>query len=67
ACIRSLGECPCPRCMVKKKNIPLFGLVRDMENRPKLPRTDSQARRDLVEKARKYIFDKGKSVKSSVI
>ncbi|KAI6112660.1 hypothetical protein F5141DRAFT_1003094, partial [Pisolithus sp. B1] len=59
ACIKFLGECPCPRCLVKKRDIPKMGMKRDMLCRKKKQRVDDDRRRNKVEAARRHLFQHG--------
>ncbi|KIJ58068.1 hypothetical protein HYDPIDRAFT_103322 [Hydnomerulius pinastri MD-312] len=64
ACIKFLGECPCPRCHVKKADIPNMGTKSDMNTREQKPRVDTKDRQIKVSKARKYIFKHGVGINS---
>ncbi|KAH7909388.1 hypothetical protein BJ138DRAFT_1102735 [Hygrophoropsis aurantiaca] len=55
ATIKFLGKCPCPRCLVRKIDIPRMGMALDMRTR-RLPRMDSIDRRQRIELARKLVF-----------
>lgn len=55
ATIKARGDCPCIRCLVKKKNLNQMGTAEDMAFRDTHPRIDSQARQDSVLKARAAI------------
>ncbi|KIJ60801.1 hypothetical protein HYDPIDRAFT_58430, partial [Hydnomerulius pinastri MD-312] len=57
-------ECPCPRCLVKKADIPKMGMKSDMKNRVKTSRVDDNRRRSKVLQAREHIFKGGKGVNS---
>jgi len=65
ACIKFLGECPCPRCLVAKKDIPKMGTRGDFKKREETSRVDNRTRRMKVERARMFIFRKGAGVNSS--
>ena len=65
ACIKFLGECPCPQCLVAKKNIPEMGTRSDFKQREETSRVDDKTRRKKVERARAFIFQKGAGVNSS--
>ena len=65
ACIKFLGECPCPRCLVRKTDIPEMGTPRDLRKREKTSRVDNEHRRQKVERARAFIFEKGAAVNSN--
>ncbi|KIJ07352.1 hypothetical protein PAXINDRAFT_121100, partial [Paxillus involutus ATCC 200175] len=64
ACIKFLGSCPCPRCLVLKKDIANLGSKRDRAQRNRTAREDTTQRRGLIESARRWIFEKGRSVAS---
>ena len=65
ATIKSLGQCPCPRCFVRKDQIGGLGTVNDTKHRENI-RTDNQEHQEKVETARKGIFQKGRAVASKV-
>ena len=64
ACIKYLGNFPCPRCSLPKQQISELGTKNDKKRREKLARVDNERRRDTVELAREWIFQKGVNVKS---
>ncbi|KAH9835781.1 uncharacterized protein C8Q71DRAFT_709596 [Rhodofomes roseus] len=59
ACIRYLAECPCPRCYVRKENIHLMGTARDMQQRAKHMRFDTEPIQFDIELTRRWIFQDG--------
>ncbi|KIJ14904.1 hypothetical protein PAXINDRAFT_78160 [Paxillus involutus ATCC 200175] len=65
ACIKFLGGCPCPRCLVKKADIPRMGMKSDMNQRERTSRVDDVQRRRKVEHARGHIFKGGAGVGSA--
>jgi len=67
ACLRYLALCPCPRCLLLKSKIPLIGSKTDTNSRLKLIREDSEARRKLVEDARRLMFEEGVNITSERI
>ena len=67
ACIKYLGNFPCPRCSLPKHQISELGTKNDKKRREKLARVDNEHRRDMVELARKWIYEKGVNVKSKPI
>ncbi|KAF8802003.1 hypothetical protein BYT27DRAFT_7226594 [Phlegmacium glaucopus] len=67
ACIKYLGSFPCPRCLVPNHQISELGTKNDQKRREKLARIDNEHRRDTVELARKWIYEKGINVKSKSI
>ncbi|KAF8965639.1 hypothetical protein BDZ97DRAFT_2057933 [Flammula alnicola] len=65
ATIRDMGQCPCPRCKVKKDQISAVGSSSDMSIRKLTARKDDEDRRERVRAARSLIYDKGYVVNSS--
>src|SRR5882757_9411853 len=59
ASIKFLGQCPCPRCLVKKANIPKMGMKSDLRCRDKLQCTDDHSQHHNIAKARTFIFESG--------
>ena len=64
--IRLLGNLPCPRCLIKKKEISEVGTPRDLERRQEL-HLDNKDRQKRIEKARLQMFAKGIPVTSKKI
>jgi hypothetical protein len=64
--IRLLGKSPCPRCLVKKKDISEVGTPRDLERRQDL-RLDDKERKKKINKARQLMFAKGLPITSKKI
>ncbi|KIJ05403.1 hypothetical protein PAXINDRAFT_93527, partial [Paxillus involutus ATCC 200175] len=64
ACVKFLGQCPCPRCLVKKTDISDMGKDDDMNTRRTELREDNDNYRRKVNKARKLIFTQGKRLNS---
>ncbi|KAF8874231.1 hypothetical protein BD779DRAFT_1476607 [Infundibulicybe gibba] len=62
ACIKYLGKCPCPRCLIKKANIGGLGGKRDQLCRTKNARLDTPHRRSLIETARHWIYETGTNI-----
>lgn len=56
ATIRNLGDCPCPRCLIPKRDIYKVGTVVDREHRKTKARTDDEARRRRVDLARGFVY-----------
>jgi hypothetical protein len=56
ATIKYLGKCPCPRCILKKGQINELGTKQDANCRIKLNHIDTLADQEIVEKARKHVF-----------
>ncbi|EJD50310.1 hypothetical protein AURDEDRAFT_58600 [Auricularia subglabra TFB-10046 SS5] len=65
ASIKDLGTCPCPRCLVKKDDIPRAGQRYDMQRRVTSARTDNDRRRGRVESAQNMILEHGITVDST--
>lgn len=65
--IRDLGICSCPRCLVKKDEIPRIGMKSDENIRLKKARIDSEERRGNVKKARNAIYRDGFVVNSNTV
>lgn len=65
ACLRFLGNCPCPTCLVEKKNIAAMGSKSDMKKRAKA-RTDDKHTQGLIARARAWIFERGYNLRSKM-
>jgi len=63
--IKFLGQCPCPRCLVKKEDIYKMGMVLDMNRRVTRERTDNLRWQQCVDEARTLIFELGVPVDGS--
>lgn len=63
ACIRFLAKCPCPRCYIKKEDIPGLGTVLDKRRRDNI-RLDNATIQADIEIARILIYLQGYSVNS---
>ncbi|KIK32452.1 hypothetical protein CY34DRAFT_45100, partial [Suillus luteus UH-Slu-Lm8-n1] len=59
ATIKFLGQCPCPRCLVKKTDVCKMGMKLDMRRRVTREHIDNVTRRRHVEEARALIFQLG--------
>ena len=64
--IRYLAACPSPRTLIQKKYISALGTTVD-EQRCQHLRIDDECRREKVETARRFIFEKGLGVKSTKV
>ncbi|KIJ10138.1 hypothetical protein PAXINDRAFT_16841 [Paxillus involutus ATCC 200175] len=62
-----LGKCPCPRCLVKKADIPDMGTESDMKTQEQQARVDGDERRKKILKARNYIFKRGAGINSKCV
>src|ERR1700676_4664332 len=67
ASIHNLGRCPCPRCLIPLDRVANIGMRRDMTQRRTLTRIDDVKWRNLVEKAREKIYEKGYVVDSRAV
>ncbi len=67
ACIRFLGRCPCPRCLVLKSQVPDMGTKYDRKRQSENFRKDTTFVQMLIAKARKLIFEVGKSIASKAV
>ncbi|TEB27708.1 hypothetical protein FA13DRAFT_1634250 [Coprinellus micaceus] len=67
ASIKNLGSFPCPRCNVTMQNVPSMGKKRDRANRIRTARTDDQACRERVSKARSLIYNNHHPVTSTFV
>ncbi|KAG5219501.1 GLOBIN domain-containing protein [Salix suchowensis] len=65
--IRDMGNCPCPRCLVKKSAICALGTPADMKQRQDGKRVDSRALHMKIAKARKLIYQQGYVVNSKLV
>jgi hypothetical protein len=66
-CLKYLAQCPCPRCLILKSNIPRLGMEMDKNARQKLVRADSKANQDMVNCARRMMFEDGTNITSVFI
>lgn len=57
--IRNNGECPCPRCLVRKPDIPKLGMVSDLRNRVNNAREDIDTYWYDPKQARHFIYNRG--------
>lgn len=64
ATIRERGLCPCPRCLVEKKNADKMGLKNDMKARETKPRFFFS---EVVNLARCCLYKLGYSISSTKI
>lgn len=65
ACVKFLGECPCPCCLVKKADLLDVGKSGDMVTRMTQTQVNNKAYQSLIRKARQAIFKrKGLSSKA---
>ena len=66
ACVRNLGNCPCPRCLIEKEYIPGLGTKVDGQRRAKL-RSCGQSYQANIEDARRSIYKLGYVVNSQAV
>jgi len=66
-CLKYLAQCPCPRCLILKSNIPRLGMEVDKKARQKLARVDSKEIQNTVNHARRLMFEEGINVSSVFI
>ena len=66
ACVRSLGACPCPRCFIKKEDIPGLGTQVDGQRRAEHQKGD-HVYRHKIETAQEIIYKKGYVVNSKAV
>lgn len=64
--MRFLAQCPCPTCLVQKKQIPLMGTKRDAINCRK-KRVDDEDTRSMIAMVRGWIFEKGYRIGSQFV
>jgi hypothetical protein len=65
--IKHLGGCPCPRCKVLLKNIPLLGTKADRKTRHILKRYDNFDRKTAISNARQAIYEKNRGITSVAV
>jgi hypothetical protein len=65
--VRSLGQKPCPRCLVQKCDIHYMGTPGDAALRSSQPRRDSDDRQELVKSAQRIIFEEGYALGSDKV
>ncbi|TFK49657.1 hypothetical protein OE88DRAFT_1632605 [Heliocybe sulcata] len=64
ATLRDMGQCPCPRCLVRKDCLQDLGNVEDQAMRTESRRVDSNDRQYKVDQARTLIYGDGYVVNS---
>ncbi|KZT38989.1 hypothetical protein SISSUDRAFT_1128360 [Sistotremastrum suecicum HHB10207 ss-3] len=67
ATIRDKGLCPCPRCLVKKKDIGHLGLPEDLRTRNEDLRKNGAQYRSRVSQSRSAIYSQGKGLTSKAV
>ena len=66
ACLRNMGLCPCPQCLIKKIYLPGLGTTPDEQRRARIRASDRHHTR-RVRTARKFIYDEGYAVNSKAV
>ncbi|KAG8919545.1 hypothetical protein FRC01_001237 [Tulasnella sp. 417] len=66
ATIRNLGDCPCPQCYVRKREIHKLGTVQDINLRKSKARVDDAERRERVTLARDFVYGDLRSTVSGI-
>ena len=62
ATIKDFGTCPCPRCTITTDQISAIGRDDDRKRRVELRRSDNTERREIVNKARKQLYEEGYAI-----
>jgi hypothetical protein len=66
--LRDKGNCPCPRCLITKKDISQLGMQRDRNRRITMVRKDTIASLQNIQMARGFIYGRsGYKVNSKVV
>lgn len=65
--IRSMGNCPCPRCTIKLSDVYLIGTKTDRKQRTKLQRVDDEKRQDAIRRSRQAIYKLNDPVDSAYV
>lgn len=64
--VRNMGICPCPRCLIKKTELPALGTLQDDKRRKKL-RVNNYHLRTKVAITRGIIYGKGTPVYADAV
>lgn len=64
SCVKYLGKCPCPVCLVEGHQIPNLGTKLDMKAREDKKRVDDDRRHRDIEQARTWMYERGMDVES---
>jgi hypothetical protein len=67
ACMKFLGKCPCPHCLVSKDKIGRLGDKHDWLTRTHDYRIDDRHRQHWIERVREMIFIEGRGVISQAV
>ncbi|KAK0479626.1 hypothetical protein IW261DRAFT_1564281 [Armillaria novae-zelandiae] len=65
ACLKTLGMCLCPRCLIRKPEVSQMGTINDIKRRLTKAHQDNHPTCWRIEEARKKIFLKGKAINST--
>jgi hypothetical protein len=66
--LRDKGNCPCPRCLITKKEISQLGTKHDCRRRIKNAREDNDHSLENIQMARKFIYGRsGYKVNSKAV
>jgi hypothetical protein len=66
-CLKYLAQCPCQHCLILKSKIPRLGMEVDKKARQKLAQVDSKEILNMVNHARRLMFEDGINVSSVFI
>lgn len=64
--VQNMGICPCPRCLIKKTELPALGTLRDNSRRAKI-RVNDYHFRTKVSMARNIIYRQGLRVSCNAV
>ena len=67
SCIRNMGSCPCPRCLIPKTAVHLVGTKGDKSKLKKLARVDNLQYRVKISNARDIIYQQLRGVNSTFV
>ena len=66
ACIKHLGQYPCPQCFVQKEQIQFMGLALDMQHSQNIQQ-DNPSLHDCISHAWQNVFEKCVALNSSTL
>ncbi|TBU36386.1 hypothetical protein BD309DRAFT_1072014 [Dichomitus squalens] len=67
ACLKFLGKCACPECLIEKKDFDKMGTQTDLKHRVTKKREDTSLLHAAIAKAREWIFTLGRAPEGSNI
>ncbi|TBU36011.1 hypothetical protein BD309DRAFT_879101, partial [Dichomitus squalens] len=67
ACLKFLGKCACPECLIEKKDFDKMGTWTDLKHRVTKKREDTGMLHAAIAKAREWIFALGRAPEGSNI